>query len=245
MREYAPRLKSDYTSKVRAILPHIRGRHLAELPMVAEEIKAASAGLAPATVNRRLALLRRVGNLASDVWGWVDEPIGRRVKLLGEANQRHVYLTPAQVEAVAAACTNPHAADLIRLAAYTGIRQGHMLRLTRHAVQGDAIELDTSSKTGQPLILPLHPRVQAVAERLPLPITANELRRQWEAARAAVGLPHVHWHDLRHTCASWYAQRDVPLLVIRDLLGHASMASTLRYAHLATKQLRDAVGRVP
>ena len=244
MKEYTPRLKADYTSKVKALLPHIRGRALQDLPAVAEEVKAAFAKLRPATVNRRLAILRRVGNLASDVWGWIDQPIGRRVKLLPEANQRHVYLTAEEVEAIASQCTDPNAGDLIRFAAYSGIRHGHMLRLTHHAVRGDCIELDTSSKSGRPLLLPLHPRVQAIAKRLPLPISAYDLRKAWEAARKAAGLSHVRWHDLRHTCASWYVQAGVPLLVVRDLLGHSTMATTQRYAHLAHENLRDAVRRI-
>ena len=244
MREYAPRLKGDHGSKVRALLPYIRGRALDELPAVAEEVKAGFAGLRAATINRRLAILRRVGNLASDAWDWIDQPIGRRVKLLPESNQRHVYLTPEQVEAIAVRCTNPHAGDLVRLAAYTGIRHGHMLRLTHHDVQGDCIMLDTSSKTGRPLLLPLHPRVQAIAERLPLPISPHDLRGQWEAARKACGLSHVRWHDLRHSCASWYVQAGVSLIVVRDLLGHTTMATTQRYAHLAHDNLREAVKRI-
>jgi integrase len=214
------------------------------LPAVAEEAKAGFAGLTAATVNRRLAILRRVGNLASETWDWIDEPIGRRVKLLPEHNQRHIYLTLDQVEGLANACTSAHAADLIRLAAYTGIRYSHMLRLTSAAVRGDSIVLDTSSKNGRPLLLPLHPRVQDIAERLPLPILPLDLRRQWEAAREANGLPFVRWHDLRHTCASWLVQAGVPIVVVKELLNHKTIATTMRYAHLANENLRDAVRRI-
>lgn len=242
--EYAPRLKDDCASKVRPILPFIHSRPLGDLPAVAEEIKAAFSELQPATINRRLAILRRVGNLASDQWDWIDEPIGRRVKLLQESNQRHVYLSAPQVADVAERCGNPHAADLIVFAAYTGIRQGHMLRLTHHDLRGDRIELDTSSKTGRPLLLPLHPKALEIAKRLPLPISKNELRREWESARKSAGLPHVRWHDLRHTCASWYVQAGVPIIVVRDLLGHAVIATTMRYAHLHDDNLRDAVKRI-
>lgn len=246
MLEYVPRLKSqkENTSQVAALLPYIRGRWLEELPVVAEEVKASWASLAPATVNRRLAILRRVGNLASDAWNWIDAPVGRRVKLLPENNQRHVYLTAEQVEAVAARCTNPNASDLIRLAAYTGIRYGHMMRLTRHDVAGETLRLDASGKGGRPMNLPLHPRIQAIAERLPLPISGPALRKQWEAARAAEGLSHVRWHDLRHTCASWLVQAGVPLLVVKEMLQHSTISTTIRYAHLDEQNRRDAIRRL-
>jgi len=49
------------------------------------------------------------------------------------------------------------------------------------------------------------------------------------------------WHDLRHHFASRLVQHGVPLNTVRDLLGHSSVAMSLRYAHLATDQRREAV----
>jgi integrase len=92
-------------------------------------------GLSNATVNRRLALLRRVCRLAYAEWGWLDKPI--LIRLLPERNERHVYLTPDEVEALARACPNPAAGDMCRLAAYTGLRRGELFALGRgHVVSG-------------------------------------------------------------------------------------------------------------
>lgn len=43
----------------------------------------------------------------------------------------------------------------------------------------------------------------------------------------------VAWHTLRHTFASWLIMRGTPIRVVQDLLGHASIKMTERYAHLA------------
>jgi hypothetical protein len=49
------------------------------------------------------------------------------------------------------------------------------------------------------------------------------------------------WHDVRHHFASRLIQHGVPLNTVRDFLGHSSVAMSLRYAHLAPDQGREAV----
>jgi integrase len=55
------------------------------------------------------------------------------------------------------------------------------------------------------------------------------------------GLRRIGWHTLRHTFASHLAMRGVPLPVIKELLGHATIATTMRYAHVAPSTLRAAI----
>jgi integrase len=67
----------------------------------------------------------------------------------------------------------------------------------------------------------------------------NDIRHPFEAACGAAGLNDFHFHDLRHTFASWLMMRGVPLATVSNLLGHTS--PTIRYAHLPPKHLTSAV----
>jgi len=55
------------------------------------------------------------------------------------------------------------------------------------------------------------------------------------------GVSPIGWHRLRHTFASHLAMRNVSLKTIQELLGHADMEMTMRYAHLMPEVRRDAV----
>ncbi|MDE2469171.1 MAG: site-specific integrase [Bradyrhizobium sp.] len=240
--DHVQRLKSARQTRnhARRLLPFIEGRRIEEIPEVWAEIKAALHGYAPATVNHLGRILRQLGNMAWREWRWTDHPPA--IHRLPET-PRERFLTLAQVDALAEACDDPRAAGYVLLAAYTGIRRGHLLRLTSHDVEDGFIRLDRSGKTRRLQRIPLHPRVEAVAARLPLGIGDRQLREAWAHARLQTGI-RCRWHDLRHTCASWLVQAGVPIYTVSELLGHSSVQVTRRYAHLAPSNLRDAILKI-
>lgn len=240
--EHVPRLRSERQTRnhVRTLLPYIKGRALTEIPQVWAEVKAANPQKSPAWINHKGRILRQLGRAAWREWGWLDRPPA--LSLLPET-PRDRFLTLAEVDRLADACGDPRAAGYVLLAAYTGIRRGHLLRLTHHDVEGDMIRLDRSGKTRRLQTIPLHPRVQKIAEQLPLGIGDRQLREIWAKAREDTGIK-CRWHDLRHTCASWLVQAGVPLHTVAELLGHSSLAVTKRYAHLAPEHLREAIQKL-
>src|SRR5436853_1675744 len=66
----------------------------------------------------------------------------------------------------------------------------------------------------------------------------------WEKVLKRARITNFRWHDLRHHFASRLVQHGVPLNTVRDLLGHSSVGMSLRYAHLAPDQRREAVAKL-
>lgn len=63
----------------------------------------------------------------------------------------------------------------------------------------------------------------------------------WRRAREAEGMAHVNFHDLRHSCASILIASGADLFTVSKILGHASVKTTERYAHLEMAQQRKAM----
>lgn len=72
----------------------------------------------------------------------------------------------------------------------------------------------------------------------------HDFKTAWSTLLADAKIGDFRWHDLRHTFASRLAQANVNLNKIRELMGHADLKMTLRYAHLATADLADAVALI-
>jgi integrase len=67
----------------------------------------------------------------------------------------------------------------------------------------------------------------------------------WNAARIRAGLPDLRVHDLRHSFASFLVNAGRSLYEVQELLGHADIRTTSRYAHLSRERLIAAVEVVP
>ena len=63
-------------------------------------------------------------------------------------------------------------------------------------------------------------------------------------ALRAAQIDDFRFHDLRHTFASRLAMEAVDLMTIRELMGHKTMAMTLRYSHLSPGHRRTAIERL-
>ncbi|MGG6739677.1 tyrosine-type recombinase/integrase [Herbaspirillum huttiense] len=197
--------------------------------------------LTPATINRRLAILRRVANLAYKEWHWLDRPIS--IRLLPEHNQRHEYLTADQVDQLAAACREP-ANHMTIIAAYTGMRRGELLGLTKANVRGDSIFLGLT-KNGRPKMVPISAKVRPALEAW---ISADKpdprtIYKYFRAGAKAIGKKSLRFHDLRHTTASFLLNMGFDLATVAEVLS-CTIQNAQRYAHLSMENKKHALNAI-
>ena len=127
-------------------------------------------------------------------------------------------------------------------------------------LRGSTVALETT-KTGKRRMVPLRPEVVRVLNRWkgthPDPyVIAKEdgtpfkqVPLCFETALRRAGLRQpdrwIRFHDLRHTAASWMAQGGADLLQIKRVLGHTTIATTQRYAHLVRRNDEMAIQAMP
>ena len=73
------------------------------------------------------------------------------------------------------------------------------------------------------------------------PFDYHKMERRLARACWNAGLRKIGWHTLRHTFASHLAMKGVPMTAVQQLMGHSSITTTMRYAHLAPSTLRAAI----
>jgi integrase len=217
------------------------------------------AGYAPATINRCLVLLGHMFSLANDldVEG-VPERTRLRIKLLRVVQKHTTHLSAAEVQRLARAldCSRNRALPyIIRFMLMTGARRSETLN-----ARWDEIDMERRiwvvplSKSGQPRPVYLSEAAHGVLleiRRAPgfdpagpflfaNPRTGRPYRcvfHSWKKVRDQAGLPHLRLHDLRHSFASTLVNNGVSLYDVQKLLGHASIKTTQRYAHLSADRL--------
>jgi len=197
----------------------------------------------PATINRSIGALKKALKLA---WESGRTPVdySTTIKRLPENNARTVYLTPNQVAKLADHCSEPVRAA-IWIALLTGMRRGEICKLSRDDIGRDSLTIQAgNTKTLRTRMVPIVPALRPWLKHIPLAVNFEGLKSGFRRAREAAGMPHVRFHDLRHSCASILINSKVPLEVVRDILGHTSVKTTERYAHLKTASQRDALRKL-
>ena len=217
----------------------------------------------PRQANIVVAILSKMFNLAE---AWVARPDGsnpcRHVKRYAE-NKRERFLSEAELGRVGETLRtmeieqrlSPIVINAIKLLALTGCRLGEVLALRWKNVdfeRGVLVLPDT--KTGKrehavgALALAFLGNLERVAG-LTLGVLRNRSaasiaerahgKRAWQKVHKAAGVEDVRLHDLRHIIGTYAGQTGANAFLVRDKMGHKTVAMTGRYANRYDNPLRE------
>ena len=210
----------------------------------------------PATVNRYMAALSVAFTTAVKEWGWMEDNPMRKVTKGKESRGRVRFLSDDERIRLLKACkesSNLYLYPVVVLALSTGMRQGEIMSLTWDTVdlnQGRAILHETKNGerravaiTGHALeVLKEFNKLRRIDCNLLFPAKESrpqkpqkpmDLRTPWETAVKKAELQDFHFHDLRHSAASYLAMNGASLAEIAEVLGHKTLQMVKRYAHLS------------
>ena len=211
----------------------------------------------PATVNRMLALMKRIYNLAIR-----EEMVERnpcfKVTMLPENNKRDRVITHAEFEKIVSHLPK-HAADIVTTAYHTGMRVGEIYGLTWNRVNMKEGFINLSAedtKTSEPrriyfneALLTLFKelgkvrriRHQSVFTYRGKPVTV--IRKAFNEACAKADVRDFRIHDLRHTFNTNMRKAGVDRSVIMKITGHKTTAMFDRYNTVDSEDARFAMDR--
>ena len=210
----------------------------------------------PATVKNTLELLRRIVNFG--IKKNLCQAIGFTIEMPRVNNQTTEDLTPEQLSNLLKAIdkdSSRHAANMMKLALFTGMRRGEMFKLKWRDIDFKRGFINIRDPKGGPdQIIPLNNETKKILENhiktdsdYVFPGRRGQQRtdisRPVNRIKERAGLPKEFrpLHGLRHVYASMLASSGkVDMYTLQKLLTHKSPVMTQRYAHLRDKALRGA-----
>jgi len=208
------------------------------------------------TINREIGLLSSVFTTAIRWKHTVSNPV-KGVARYEESEPTERILQPDEEERLLAAAA-PHLKPILTILLNTGMRRNELLSLRWKNVNLAAGQLTiqkTNSKNKRMHLVPLNRAAVAALRSIPRahdlvfynPKTKSsikDVKTAFHAACDAAGIEGLRLHDLRHTFATRLRERGVDLGTIMKLLGHSTIAMTLRYAQVSEESQHAAVGKL-
>jgi integrase len=243
-------------------------------PLDLEKLKAdlLNKGLSPQTVTHALNLVQRIFNKASE-WGlWTGQnPVSKVKKPRFDSGRIRFFSREEASELLGALHdTNIELHDMALLSLHTGMRSGEiralrwgMVDMTNEIIHVAASGDSLDTKNYESRIANMTEAVKAALAKYERPAQQyvflnqhgephRDIPTTFKRVVARLGFndgetdrrQRVTFHTLRHTFASWLAIEGTPILTIKSLMGHKSLAMTEKYAKLIPDTRRQAVLKV-
>jgi len=205
----------------------------------------------PYQANRALAYLSKMLSLATTEWGLRSDNPAKGIKKFPE-KAREAFFSADDLKAIGRALDKagqskraiPGPLNAIRLLALTGCRLSEVLNLLWEDINfATGVIRLRETKTGRRtfkagrIVLAFLEKLQKAA-RGPWVVSASKpedrlttftVESAWQRIRKGAGLKAARLHDFRHTVGTYAGQTGANAFMVRDYLGHETLAMTNRY----------------
>ncbi len=219
------------------------------------------------TISRKISSLRSFFTFLKDR-RYIDHNPTLEIKSPKIPKKLPIYLTENELIKLLATPDQTNAEGIrdfaiLILFSYTGMRISELQGLNLNSLNFDENSVKVMGKGSKERVIPLiEPVIQSLrkyiairpmADTEALIISKQKKRISIRALRdivykyrklAGISVNNFSPHKLRHTFATLLHNRDVDILDIQALLGHASIATTQIYTHTNSKRLREAVNKI-
>lgn len=213
--------------------------------------------VANSTINRELMLLSSILNKC-ELWGYTVPRIKISRFRLKEKAENIKYLDSWETAQKIIDAAAEHLKPVIYTALYTGLRLSNLLNLKWQELDfiNNTINIKVKDKTkdgGKNLSIPMIDKLKNILLMQPKinefvfnyngrPITT--VKHSWHTALKHAGVPYTNFHTLRHTAATWILKKTGNLKLTQQILGHADIKTTSKYAHVLDDEKRQALNAV-
>lgn len=216
------------------------------------------------TINRELVILSSILTKCR-LWKYKTsdaKPVKFKLK---EKAENIKYLDDWETAQAIIDKAKPHLKPIIYTALYTGLRRGNILALKWSELdfKNNLINVRVKDRTkdgGKNLTIPMIDKLKYILLNQPRineyvfnyqgkPM--SDIKHSWhsifydsEGNLRDPALPYTNFHTLRHTAATWILKKTNNLKITQEILGHANITTTMKYAHVMADEKRRALDAV-
>jgi integrase len=202
-------------------------------------------------------------------WDLIEAHPFKSLKLPKQPSTFPVFINDEEFTRIISATKDSHLCDLFTTAYFTGMRLGEIVNMKWDWIDKDfskiivTYSLGFTTKSRRERIIPVHSELKSILKKRysefkdvsskeyvfykhrNFRFNEDYISKKFKAAVREVGLDDkIKFHTLRDSFASRLVQKEVSLYVIKELLGHTDIKTTLIYAHLSSENFKNAIDRL-
>ncbi len=196
-------------------------------------------------------------------WGYIETNPFSKIKFRSKQSSKPLFLLTDELEKIQRYISNPSIKNIVTFSFYSGCRLGEVvnLRWCNIELQQKLLTIGDENfrtKNSKQRVIPMSKEIFQMLNKLyekkhskldfvftkssQFKYNKDYISSIFKEACRKAGLDEkIHFHTLRHSFASILSNKNVPLNVIKELMGHSDISTTMVYAHTDMGSLQAAI----